>query len=210
MDPAQRTPSSEQEEFNAADVLLVANPDGTLAAGVPSAVKDMIPKAPVDRPVRVGVSLFSEEEFLRLYERNLLLFSLFALLLMTCEAVYLVTRYLGREAEIARIHDQYPTFGMPESRKIFLAVLGLEGAYALTAATFAVMAWSTGRPRHFQSCGDACAAGALGHVALASGHVVKLHVALLLLRLAGWGYSRFLRYLGKILSLHNPPALPGA
>mmetsp|Transcript_18033 Transcript_18033/g.43308 ORF Transcript_18033/g.43308 Transcript_18033/m.43308 type:complete len:212 (-) Transcript_18033:224-859(-) len=209
MNPASSTPtSSGHEDVAPGTLLMVSNPDGSMATGAPSAPKGPAPAAAKEGLVRVGARMYTVEDFLNLYERHLLCFAAFALFQLMFEVLCLVRKHAAGQAKVARIHHHYPALDLALCRKIFLWELGVEVGYLVIIFFLAVLGWFTGRPRHFQVFGDVCLVAALAHLALASAHVVALSGSLVLVRLGAGAYSRYLRHLGQVLRLHRQPAAP--
>mmetsp|Transcript_28273 Transcript_28273/g.64208 ORF Transcript_28273/g.64208 Transcript_28273/m.64208 type:complete len:207 (+) Transcript_28273:104-724(+) len=206
MDPERASPS---------EVVLLENPDGTLATGVPPGFKDVTPPlSPRARDVGqmlLGTTQYSSQELVDLYEKHIKLFAMLLSSQLVLEAIFQALYFLRREVEMQRVHAIYGAATMPVIRHVFLTAFGIECAYMVVYYSIAVLAWSSRRPRHFKLFANCCLAGVVGHIFLA--YLNKFNLLIFFLRLFAFGHSKFLRHVGQLLLLNRGPpmgALAGA
>mmetsp|Transcript_12591 Transcript_12591/g.28719 ORF Transcript_12591/g.28719 Transcript_12591/m.28719 type:complete len:217 (+) Transcript_12591:73-723(+) len=212
MHPDQATPAQpEQGAQRPQEAVLLANPDGSMATGVPPGLAGE-PKmeSPQTGYLRLGSALFTVQDFIDIFHRHLGFFQLLVFFLMLIEVLYLGRKFVLREDEILLIHEHYPTLSLVACQRIFFGVLGLECGFLAVTLVLAVVACWSGRPKYFKIFGDVCLGGVAGSFLLAYLRLAKVNLLVVLLRMLAWAYSHFMGRIGRILLLNRqaPAAAP--
>lgn len=205
-------PVAEKKRTRKPIPIMVENPDGSMAEGVPPGYKEKTPPRSPRLPFtddglwRDLDAAGLQEEISLLHSRHEKLFITLLLLQFFCEGVFNVLYVVHVKAAVEEVRSVYRNVSVEHLQTILWSIFVLEVIYCVAYYSLAVAAVWTNRPRYYRMFATTCLVGILGQVLMA--YVNKFNLLIFFLRLLAYIYSKFLRQLAAHMELM--PALLGA
>mmetsp|Transcript_57732 Transcript_57732/g.154242 ORF Transcript_57732/g.154242 Transcript_57732/m.154242 type:complete len:217 (+) Transcript_57732:108-758(+) len=191
--------------------VVVRNPDGSMATGVPPDYKE--PQPPRHTPqselgrVLLGAGLGeAADDPSEIYDKHSALFMGLLLAQVFVELTFDAMYVAYRETVVKEVHAVYPMVPTERLWRVFWGILTWEASYGFLYYSLGIIVVYAAKPVAFDAFSVCSFVGITGQVVLA--YLNKFNLILFVLKLIAFLHCRFLREISEIMRLAVPRGEP--